>query len=213
MKKKQDESLVSGECTLYLLRHGEIATSGILAGKTDVALSELGRKQILQAIDSLGSIDRCITSPLNRCYESASLFCQQQSLTIEVENRIQEMNFGDWDGKSYQTLWRMGEQPNVSSIGNFWQNPWQNQPPNGESMDRFVNRVDSWWQDFCALSKLNNTLVFTHAGVIKHLLARVLDLPIPGTVHMASIDVAYARVIKISLYRDEEGKVWSKLVL
>lgn len=213
MKNNQTAQVLTGECTLYLLRHGEIATPGILAGKTDVALSEFGRKQVAQATDSLKNIDRCITSPLVRCHERAIAYCQQQNLPLEIESKIQEMNFGDWDGQSYQALWKMGDQLGTSAIGNFWQNPWQNQPPNGETMDNFVSRVDNWWQDFCAENTLQNTLVFTHAGVIKHLLARVLNLPIPGTVHMASIDVPYASLIKISLYRDESGKVWSKLAL
>jgi alpha-ribazole phosphatase len=213
LNNNQTAQLHAGEYTLYLLRHGEIATPGILAGKTDVSLSERGQKQVAQVTDSLKNIDRCITSPLVRCHERASAYCQQQSLPLEIESKIQEMNFGDWDGQSYQALWKMDEQSATCTIGDFWQNPWQNQPPNGETMDNFVSRVDNWWQDFCAQTSLQNTLVFTHAGVIKHLLARVLNLPIPGTVHMASIDVPYASLIKISLYRDESGKVWSKLVL
>lgn len=213
MKDNQTAPLFSGEYTLYLLRHGEIATPGILAGKTDVALSELGRKQVSQATESLKNIDRCITSPLVRCHERASAYCQQKNLQLEVDSNIQEMNFGDWDGQSYQALWKIGEQSGTSAIGDFWQNPWQNQPPNGETMDNFVSRIDNWWQSFCADNSFHNTLVVTHAGVIKHLLARILNLPIPGTAHMASIDIPYASLIKISLYRDESGKVWSKLVL
>lgn len=213
MKKKQQPLLPDNECTLYLLRHGEIATPGILAGSTDVALSEAGRTQLSQATDSLTSISRCISSPLARCHDWASQYCQQQNLALSVENKLREMDFGDWDGKTYQALWTMDEKVTTSSIGDFWQNPWQHQPPNGETMDSFVSRVDSWWHAYCAESTLHNTLVFTHAGVIKHLLARILNLPIPGTVHMASIDVPYGSVIKISLYRDENGKVWSKLML
>jgi alpha-ribazole phosphatase len=217
MKNKQIASIHTSECTLYLLRHGEIATPGILAGKTDVALSVVGEKQLLQATEPLKGIKRCISSPLVRCHDWARQFCKQQKLTLEVEGKLREMDFGDWDGKSYQALWQLGEPLDASSIGDFWQNPWQHQPPNGETMESFVSRVDNWWQNYCAdsqlSSKLQDTLVFTHGGVIKHLLARILDLPIPGTIHMASIDVPYASVIKISLYRDENGKIWSKLML
>lgn len=213
MKKKQHEKLLAGEFTLYLLRHGEIATLGVLAGKTDVSLSEFGHKQLSQTTDSLKSINRCISSPLVRCHEWASQYCQQKNIPLEVECKLQEMDFGDWDGKSYQALWQMADQSATSSIGDFWQTPWQNQPPNGETMSSFVNRVDNWWQGYLTTNTLPNTLVVAHAGVIKHLLARILKLPIPGTVHMSSIDVPYASLIKISLYRDDNGKVWSKLVL
>ncbi|WP_159822392.1 histidine phosphatase family protein [Colwellia sp. 20A7] len=213
MLNKISNQLLPTESTLYLLRHGEIDTPGILAGKTDVALSALGRNQLLLATSSLKSIDRCISSPLVRCCQYANLFCQQQNLSLEIENKLQEMDFGDWDGRTYQSLWKIDDRSTTSAIGDFWQNPWQNQPPNGESMTSFTGRIDHWWKSFCDENESKNTLVFTHAGVIKHLLARVLNLPIPGTSHMDSIEVPYACLIKISLYRDESGKVWSKLVL
>lgn len=213
MLNKTSNQLLPTESTLYLLRHGEIDTLGILAGRTDVALSSFGFKQLSLATSSLKSIDRCISSPLVRCFQYANLFCQQQNLSLEVQNQLQEMDFGDWDGKTYQSLWKIDDQSTTSAIGDFWQNPWQKQPPNGESMTSFTSRIDHWWKSFCDENESKNTLVFTHAGVIKHLLARVLNLPIPGISHMDSIEVPYACLIKISLYRDESGKVWSKLVL
>ena len=164
MKKNQKIPLLASECTLYLLRHGEIATPGILAGKTDVALSDVGRKQLSQATAPLINISRCISSPLIRCHDWASEYCQQHNLPLEIESKLQEMNFGDWDGKSYQALWKMNDQSDKSSIGDFWQNPWQHQPPSGETMDSFVSRVDHWWQDFCAESKLQSSLPDTLVG-------------------------------------------------
>lgn len=213
MNTKQKTLLSIGECSLYLLRHGEIETPGILAGKTDIALSNLGFSQLNQAADALIDIQRCISSPLTRCHAWANEYCQQQNLCLEVDNQLQEMDFGDWDGQRYQLLWDKAEQTSGHSIGDFWQDPWQHQPPNGETMVNFVNRVDSWWDGMCYEKHLQNTLVVTHAGVIKHILARVLNLSISGTDHMSSIDVPYASLIKISLYRDESGKVWSKLML
>ncbi|TPH15735.1 histidine phosphatase family protein [Litorilituus lipolyticus] len=203
----------TGEFTLYLLRHGEIATPGILAGKTDVALSEQGVQQILQVTDSLVEVERCISSPLIRCYERANYFAKQNDLSLIVEDRLQEMNFGDWDGKSYHALWHSTDSSARYSIGDFWQDPWKNPAPNGETMQMFTRRVDDWWQALCRDDTLQNTLVFTHAGVIKHIVARVLEMPIHGTEHMSSIEVPYAGLIKISIYRDEQAKVWTKLVL
>lgn len=201
------------KCTLYLVRHGEIETKGILAGRTDVALSAVGREQLIKAVSPLQNIRRCISSPLIRCHDVAFEYSQQHNIQLEVTSDLQEMNFGDWDGKTYKALWNINKEPGLPSIGDFWQNPWQNTPPNGEVMSNFVNRVDQWWLQYLSNEVLFNTVVFTHAGVIKHLLARILDLPIPGTEHMTSIDVGYASVIKISLYKDECGKVWSKLML
>lgn len=213
MDKQHKTQQHVGEFTLYLLRHGEIATPGILTGKTDVSLSKHGAQQVLQAINGISGVNRCISSPLKRCKDSAYCYTQQQDLPLVVDDNLQEMNFGDWDGKSYQDLWDMTESSASCTIGDFWQDPWKNHAPNGETIQEFTERVDRWWQAFCNDDAMQNTLVFTHAGVIKHIIARVLQLPIQGAVHMSSIEVPYAGLVKVSLYRDEEGKVWSKLVL
>ncbi|NQZ21157.1 MAG: histidine phosphatase family protein [Colwellia sp.] len=199
--------------TLYLLRHGEISTPGILAGKTDVALSEKGQQQLWQATEQLPDITTCISSPLQRCQKFASEFSHQHDIQLKISKNLQEMNFGDWDGKQYKKLWEITQNETQTAIGDFWQNPWKFTPPNGEPMDDFVRRVDLWWQDWLADSAKGNTLVVAHGGVIKHLIARVLNMPIPGTAHMSHIDVPYASVVKITIYTDEQGKHWPKMVL
>lgn len=198
--------------TLYLLRHGEIATPGILAGRTDVALSEKGQQQLWQTTKQLPDIAHCLSSPLQRCQKFAAEFSNKNNIALQIIENLQEMNFGDWDGKQYQYLWDISKNEAQPSIGDFWQNPWQNTPPNGEAMDDFVRRVDLWWQYWLADSPLGNTLVVAHGGVIKHLIARVLNMPIPGTAHMSHIDVSYAGLVKITVYTDEQGKSWPKIV-
>ena len=107
------------------------------------------------------------------------------------------------------------------TLGDFWQDPWQCQPPNGESMESFMERVDNFWQNLLSqlcqseLEKADslNTLVLSHGGVIRYLLAKVLGLPIPGTYHMTNLDVPYGSLIHLQVFIDNEGKAWSKLML
>jgi len=194
---------------LYLLRHGEIATPGILAGKTDVMLSDKGLLQLWQATQKLPKITQCISSPLQRCQNFASQYALKHNLELELETNLQEMNFGDWDGKYYRDLWQI---ESSTSLGDFWQDPWLHTPPNGEEITDFVSRVDSWWQQWLAKGNDGNTLVVSHGGVIKHLIARILNMPIPGTTHMSNIDVPYAGLVKIAVYTDDQGKTWPKIV-
>jgi len=198
--------------TLYLLRHGEIATPGILTGKTDVALSELGWQQLRKTSQELPKISQCISSPLQRCHSFAVEFTKKNKIKLEVDDRLKEMNFGDWDGKSYQSLWQNESSEQQVSIGDFWQDPWQHSAPNGEAMTDFVKRVDTWWQQWLANELEGNCLILAHGGVIKHLVARVLNMPIPGTTHMSHIDIPYAGIVKIAVYRDEKGKTWPRIV-
>ncbi len=198
--------------TLYLLRHGEIAIQGILAGKTDIDLSENGWLQLWQASQQLPKISHCISSPLQRCQKFATAFSLKNKTSLKLEASLQEMNFGDWDGKPYQTLWKNKENKQEISIGDFWQNPWQNPAPNGEDITDFVKRIDAWWLQWLTTAPNGNTLVVSHGGVIKHLIARVLNMPIPGTAHMSNIEVPYAALIKITIDHDDNGKFWPKIV-
>lgn len=204
------------EFNVYLLRHGELVQKGILCGRTDIALSDLGKQQLIAATNKLPTISHCFSSPLKRCRDFAEQFCQKNGLTLQVSEQLQEMNFGDWDGARYQTLWQTSP-----TLGEFWQNPWQCLPPNGESMTSFTERVDDFWQNLISqLSQANidkcdssNILVFSHGGVIRYLLAKVLGLAIPGTHHMTNIDVPYGALIHIQIFIDSDGKAWCKLML
>jgi alpha-ribazole phosphatase len=213
---------------IYLLRHGALVQSGILCGSTDIALSEIGEQQLIEATKSLPEISQCYSSPLIRCRKFADQYAQQHGLSVQILAELQEMNFGDWDGKSYQTLWQpelQADQQRVqhtkeklTTLGDFWQNPWQCQPPNGETMIDFTQRVDHFWQNLLAeliqaKQQQKNILVVSHGGVIRYILAKVLGLPLPGINHMANLDVPYGGLIHLQVSIDDSGKAWPKLML
>lgn len=211
------------EFNIYLLRHGELVQTGILCGRTDIALSDLGKQQLVDATSTLPVISHCYSSPLIRCRLFAEEYCLQNTLTLNVSAEIQELNFGDWDGKSYQSLWDKNADSKVSvpTLGDFWQNPWQCLPPNGESMEQFTQRIDHFWRELIIelqqskseSEQETNALIVSHGGVIRYLLAKVLQLPIPGTIHMSNIDVPYGALIHIHIFIDSEGKAWPTLKL
>jgi alpha-ribazole phosphatase len=211
------------EFNIYLLRHGELVQTGILCGRTDIGLSDTGKQQLINATNRLPKISHCYSSPLVRCRKFAQEYCQKNELSLQVSPKLQEMNFGDWDGKTYQKLWQAqeGSDDEVPSIGAFWQNPWQCLPPKGESMECFTQRVDQFWLELLGQLQQRstegcnsqNTLVFSHGGVIRYLLAKVLQLPIPGNAHMTNLDVPYGALIHIQVFIDNEGNAWQKLML
>lgn len=239
VKRKISLSVVN----IYLLRHGALVQSGILCGRTDIALSDQGEQQLIEATKNLPKISQCYSSPLIRCRQFAQQYGQQHGLCVQVLAELQEMNFGDWDGKSYQTLWQpelqaipqsaqQRAQPTkekLTTLGDFWQNPWQYQPPNGETMIDFTQRVDHFWQNLLAeliqaeqeqkqnenqsSQQQENILVVSHGGVIRYILAKVLGLPLPGVNHMTNIDVPYGGLIHLQVIIDDSGNAWPKLML
>ncbi|MAD03053.1 MAG: hypothetical protein CMK65_05425 [Pseudoalteromonas sp.] len=91
---------------VYFLRHGEIATPGILSGQVDVDLSEQGYRQMRQASAELKNLNAIYSSPLKRCSVHADYLANQHRLNVRYYNALKEFNFGDWDGQDYQQLWQ-----------------------------------------------------------------------------------------------------------
>lgn len=194
--------------TLYLMRHGELENTDVLAGRTDLALSEVGLKNMKDALSSL-NISQCISSPLSRCLSVSKKYCAQHNFDIVIEAQIQEFDFGDWDGKSFKQLWSMS----TPTIGDFWQNPRNITPPNGESYQMFEHRISNWWQTFLAelSTESDNTLIVSHAGVIKLILANILHAEDSAEL-LNKLKVSYASPIKISVFI-EGNKRWASLAL
>ncbi|MCG7549498.1 histidine phosphatase family protein [Pseudoalteromonas sp. Of7M-16] len=195
--------------TLYFVRHTKTTQSGKLLGKTDPPLTTASHQQLLTIFDSLSKPDRVISSPKLRCLEPAQTYAEKSGLILSIENELQEMDFGLWDGKSYDWLWQNTAQP---SIGEFWQNPWDIAVPEGESMISFSTRIALWWHNFTADRTDDTVLIVTHGGVIKQLLALWLELPNGVSSHLNCFEVGYGCVVKVTVFYDENGKAWPKVV-
>lgn len=213
MNQSEKTTLVEGESytsTIYLLRHGSIEQTDILCGHTDIALSKKGWEQLSLAYAALPQLSQCYSSPLQRCLAFAKKQTQIHNVPLKIDIRLKEMNFGKWDGETYTSLLQHTE------INNFWESPWVTPPPLGESMPVFCERVDDVWKEICENNLANSTsLIVSHGGVIKHILARVLNMPIPGNIHLNTLDIKYAGLIKITLFHEikaNEIQIWPQIV-
>jgi len=199
-------------CRFYFLRHGELEQKNVLAGRSDFELSKKGVQQLHDAVAKLCDITTITSSPLKRCKLFAQQLANTRQLPLIIDSAIAEYDFGDWDGQSYEVLWQQGSSP---TIGDFWQNPWQVTPPNGESMNNFYSRVETWWQQLLATINTEKTethLIITHAGVIKQLLAIICQLPRESLISQNVFSIPYAGLICVDVYIDEQGIAWPKIV-
>jgi broad specificity phosphatase PhoE len=102
--------------TVILLRHGRSTanTSGVLAGRTPgIHLDDTGRSQAAGIADRLADvpIDRIVTSPLERCRQTLAPLAAAKGLSVEVDDRLAEVDYGDWAGRplrelATEPLWR-----------------------------------------------------------------------------------------------------------
>ena len=161
------------------------------------------------ALPQTVQFDACISSPMQRCLVFSKQISKQLDIALTVDEQLQEMDFGDWDGRTYEWLWENTRKP---SVGEFWQAPWQHTSPNGESLSEFRSRVSQWWETELLTRHTTHNLVVTHAGVIKQILAEVLALPFDSATSINCLEVGYAKLVVIEVYFDETQKPWPKVV-
>jgi probable phosphomutase (TIGR03848 family) len=163
--------------TVLLVRHGLTAMTGpVLAGRTaGVHLDDRGRAQaeaLAQRVAAL-PVAAIVTSPLERCVETADLVAAAQKTAPEqhVDERLIECGYGDWTGKPLKELardplWKVVQtQPSAVRF------------PNGESLPEVASRAVQAIRDWDA--RLGPDAVWvacSHGDVIKSILADALGL-------------------------------------
>lgn len=97
--------------TVLLVRHGRTTAnaSGILAGLADgVALDAIGRDQAARTAARVAVVPlaRVVTSPLERCRQTAQALLDRQTVTPEsvTEQGINECDYGQWQGRALKDL-------------------------------------------------------------------------------------------------------------
>lgn len=89
---------------LYVTRHGETTwnAQGLVCGRADVPLTEKGQMQAQKlaekVVDLPVPITKIIHSPLQRARDTAQAVADRLSLPLTVDERLVEMDFGDYDG-------------------------------------------------------------------------------------------------------------------
>lgn len=154
---------------LTLVRHTTPdVPKGVFYGRTDVGLRPTFQKEAAFAKDKLAGLkfDKVFCSPRQRCVRLAE-FCGFSDM--EITEEIAEMNFGEWEMKSYSTI-------TGNEIEEYFQNWKETIPPGGESFKQQGERVRRFISN-CIEEKLSNILLFTHGGTILHtmIIAGIID--------------------------------------
>src|SRR5690606_9228955 len=87
---------------LVIVRHGQTAANiaGLLVGRQDVLLTELGHMQAQRAAAAVAPLepDALVSSPLQRARQTANPIAKHTLLLPDVEDEIAEFGFGDFEG-------------------------------------------------------------------------------------------------------------------
>lgn len=95
--------------TVILARHGRTVANaeGVLAGRTPgIRLDDVGVRQAEQAAARLDGLPlaAAVTSPLERCKDTAAILLRGTKLRVRVERGLTECDYGEWTGRPMKEL-------------------------------------------------------------------------------------------------------------
>ena len=149
---------------LIVVRHGqtEANAAGLICGRADPPLTDLGRRQADALAAALPAPDRVVSSPLGRARETAAAF----GVTVETDERWVELDYGGLDGTP------------VAGVGQDVWDRWRADvafvPAGGESLAALGARVQPGCQDLAADAADGLVVVVALVSPIKAAVARAL---------------------------------------
>ena len=159
---------------LILIRHGESLHAGVrYIGRTDTPLTPHGHTQAEWLSSRLleGPLDAVYVSPALRARETIQPFVEKTAQALIVESDLQEINFGSWEGMSFEEI-----QAQAPELVTQWAlNQMDFVFPGGECLEIFWKRVCRIG-DMLAAAPGQRIAVVTHGGVIRYLLCHFLGL-------------------------------------
>jgi broad specificity phosphatase PhoE len=182
---------------LLLIRHGEVEAryQGVFGGRIDMNLSRRGQRQAHMLANYLRAktIDAIYASPMKRVQQTLAPTLKLGRHTQTILPDLREVDFGDWTGLDWLA---------VRDKFNFAVHEWLHQiekpgAPNGENGKMFRARLKPCLREITQKHPGQNVAVFCHGGVIRALLAILLELPLPKT---NAFEVEYASITQVALH-------------
>ncbi len=175
---------------LILIRHPAVVADRICYGRSDVALAQPPQAECARLIERLtplcgGRAVSLYSSPLSRCALIAQGLSAHFGTALEYDARLQEMDFGRWESLPWDQIPR-------AEIDAWAADVEHASPHGGESVEAFAARAGAWLDALPGAVKGNGggecggssedtsapSVVLTHAGTIRVLAARALQLPL-----------------------------------
>ncbi|WP_010272218.1 histidine phosphatase family protein [Paenibacillus senegalensis] len=163
----------------YLLRHGETdwnRDGNRYCGRTDIGLSEEGQRQIHNTALRLKevSFDAIYSSTLQRAVLSAQALQTHHKLDITRDERLVEIDFGQWEG------WKGAQISERDPQG--WK-LWITEPElypaggSGETAGQVADRAASFFAEISKRHEGGCVAVVAHNTLFRIYLARMLEMP------------------------------------
>jgi broad specificity phosphatase PhoE len=179
--------------TILLIRHAAHVELGrtLTGRRRDIALSPEGLEQAEIVSDLLGvePIAAVYSSPRERAYYTARSIAEQHELKVEIAEGLDEVDFGDWTGMSFDRL-----------EGDPLWDQWNTarsvaRPPHGESMEEACRRAVAQLEQIAGWHADQLVVAVSHCDIIRSLLAYYLGLPLDNLLRFDIDPASVSRLV------------------
>lgn len=185
-----------------MIRHGETDWScqKRYCGFTDVALNQKGRDQARQLSKRLREkkVHKVYSSDMKRALEFAKIVLRDTP--IEQSSGLREMNFGIFEGLTYQEII-----DRYQEIYTRWiEAPLDVAIPGGEGLRDLSKRTRKALAEILSCNKNRTVFIFSHAGPISVILCDILKLDL-REVWKVKQDLANMSIVEFAKGRGKIG--------
>ncbi len=176
---------------LLLVPHGRTDWNDVrrFQGQSDIPMNALGRQQAQCLARSLRheKIVTILASDLSRASETAAIVAGELGLTVQLDPRLRELNFGGWEGLTWQEI-----AARDGAIWHDWEHGGDIAPPGGESLSALAQRLTGVLGDIPLQDDDGAMLVVAHRISLRVLicLALGMELRLYRRLHLAQTSIS-----------------------
>lgn len=163
---------------IILVRHGETTWNieGRYQGQEDTPLSQRGLQQGQLLAEALKNIpvDLCISSPLQRSYQTCKFCADLHQLPVATDVRLTEINHGLWEGVLATDIAK--QYPEEFALWHTQPNLVQMPGAGGETLEDVRRRVREAFDEYAQKYDGKTMLVAAHDAVNKAIICDLLGL-------------------------------------
>jgi broad specificity phosphatase PhoE len=177
---------------VWLVRHGATtAPANVTIGSSDPPLSLEGRDQAKALAVQLAHRRpvRIFASDARRAVATAEAIAAVHGLRVQVDRRLRELDFGDWEGRRLAELWE--EEAEAAAA---WERDLRASPPSfGERVDQLEGRLRDFWAE-CEPRARDEVVIVAHRGSLAVLRALISGITLE-TSFAAGMPVGHATLV------------------
>jgi len=178
---------------LHLMRHGAPEVPHLMLGRTDARPDAAGVAACRARAAGL-AVEAIVASDLTRALSPAQAIAKEKGLSLTIDPRWRELDFGAWDGLRPDEI-------DPAALGLFWDDPDASPPPHGESWSALLARVTA------ALTALppRPTLVVAHGGSMRAALAHLCKVDRQAA--FGAFDLPYGALLSLRVWPGAAAQV------